>query len=508
MRNIREILRLHFEAGLSLRQISACTKASVGGVQKLLAKVRQANLSWPLPDNMDDSQLAQCLYPKADTRVSNQFHVPDWSAIHQELKVKGITKLLLWEEYTQQYPNCCYSYSQFCDRYLHWLKKQKRSMRQTHKAGEILFVDYAGKTVPIVSPHTGEVRQVQVFVAVMGASNYTFAEATYSQTLPDWLGSHVRAFEFIGGVPEIVVPDNLRSGVSKACRYDPDVNPAYQQLAAHYGVAIVPARPRKPQDKAKAEVGVQIIERWILARLRHHTFFSLAELNQCISALLVDVNNKSFKQFKGNRSQWFDSLDKPALKPLPKHPYQYVDIKTVKVNIDYHVQYDQHLYSVPHHLAGERLEIHAGDNLIELYFRNNRVASHARVYRPGMTTVPAHMPVRHEKHHKMTPGKLKNWSKQLGNEVLAWVTTQLQQKQHEQQAYRVCIGLLRLADKYPVERLNNACRQANHHGLYRLKQVKDILSSNQDKLPISNTAESATTLPQHHENIRGPQSFH
>jgi transposase len=509
MRNIREILRLHFEAKLSIRQISACTKASVGGVQKLLAKAKQAEITWPLPEDMDDSQLAILIYPKADVRPSARLQAPDWSLVHQELKGKGITKLLLWEEYTQQYPNRCYSYSQFCDRYLNWLKKQKRSMRQTHKAGEILFVDYAGRTVPIVNATTGEMRKAQVFVAVMGASNYIYAEATETQSLPDWLMSHVRAFAFLGGTPQIVVPDNLKSGVSKACRYDPDVNPSYQQLAAHYGVAIVPARPRKPQDKAKAEVGVQIIERWILARLRHHTFFSLAELNQCIKALLAEVNSRPFKQLPGNRMQSFEALDRPALKPLPKYPYQYTEIKTVKMGVDYHAQYDQHFYSVPHHLVGEKLELHATDNLIEIFFHGKRIASHVRSYRAGATTVAAHMPTRHEKHQKWNAGRLKNWAKDLGNEVLIWVTAQLEMKEHEQLAYRVSLGLLNLSKQYPAERLNNACRIANHHKLYRLKNIKEILSSNQDKLAHTLfSSEMAIVLPQDHENIRGPQSFH
>jgi transposase len=418
-----------------------------------------------------------------------------------------MTKNLLWQEYTQQYPNRCYSYSQYCDRYLHWLKKQKRSMRQQHKAGEKLFVDYAGKTMPIVWQATGEIRFAEIFVAVMGASNYTFCEATWSQKLPDWIGSHVRAFEFLGGVPEIVVPDNLRSGVSKACRYDPDVNPSYQQWAAHYGTVIIPARPRKPQDKAKAEVGVQIIERWILARLRHQTFFSLSELNHCIKALLLEVNHKPFKQLKGTRQSWFDSIDKPALMPLPKQNYQYTEIKRVKVNIDYHVQFDQHHYSVPHHLVGEKLELHASDNLIEVYFHNNRITSHARKHYPGMTTIPEHMPTRHEKHHKWTPGKLKNWASNIGNEVLIWVTSLLAQKQHEQQAYSVCLGLLSLSKSYESQRLNNACAIANKHSLYRLKHIKDILKSNQDKLPID-TKEQLSLLPQSHENIRGPKGFH
>lgn len=507
MRNIREILRLHFEAKLSIRQISACTKASVGGVQKLLAKVKQSGITWPLPSDIDDAQLAKIIYPRADVGASSQLQAPDWTQVHMELKAKGVTKRLLWEEYTQQYPNRCYSYSQYCDRYLNWLKKQKRSMRQTHKAGEVLFVDYAGQTVPIVNGTTGEVRFAQIFVAVMGASNYTYAEATETQTLPDWLMSHVRTFNFLGGLPKVVVPDNLRSGVSKACRYDPELNPSYQQLAAHYGVAIIPARPRKPKDKAKAEVGVQIIERWILAKLRHHTFFSLAELNQCIKVLLEDVNNRPFKQLPGNRKQSFESLDKPVLNPLPKHPYQYREIKTVKVNVDYHIQYDQHLYSVPHHLVGEKLELHATDNLIELFFCSRRIASHVRSHRPGTTTVPEHMPVRHEKHHQWTPGRLMNWAKDLGDHVLIWVQVQLKQKAHEQQAYRVCLGLLSLSKQYPSERLNAACRIANNNGLYRLKNVKEILLSNQDKL-IKTDSEPTVSLPQNHENIRGPRSFH
>ncbi len=305
----------------------------------------------------------------------------------------------------------------------------------------------------------------------------------------------------------IVVPDNLKSAVTKACRYDPVINPSYQQLAAHYGTALVPARPLKPKDKAKTEVGVQIIERWILARLRHHTFFSLSELNHCIKALLEEVNNKPFKQLKGTRQQWFDSIDKPALLPLPKQIYQYTDIKIVKVNIDYHIQYGDHFYSVPHHLVGEKIELHAKEYLIELFFHNKRMTSHARKYTSGMTTVAEHMPVKHEKHHKWSPGRLMNWAKDIGDDVLLWVKTVLKERQHQEQAYRVCLGLLSLSRSYPAERLNKACAIANKNSLYKLKHIKDILLSNQDKL-ISDTKESLTTLPQAHENIRGPESFH
>lgn len=506
MRKLREILRLRLQAELSLRQIKGSLRLSLGAVQKVASRAQALDLDWAAIDALDDQQLARLIYPASDVQVSNQFQLPDWAEALQELKRKGVTKHLLWEEYTQSYPNRSYSYAQYCFLYQDWLKKQRRSMRQVHKAGDKLFIDYAGQTIPIVCGDSGEIRFAQVFVAVLGASNYTYCEATWTQGLLDWLASHARAFAFFGGVPRLIVPDNLKSGVTKACRYDPDLNPAYQQLAAHYRCAIMPARPYKPKDKAKAEVGVQIIERWIIARLRHQTFFSLAELNHCISALLEEANRKPFKQLNGSRQQWFESLDKPALRPLPRQAYQYTDIKTVKVNIDYHVQYDQHLYSVPHHLVGEKLELQASDRLIELYFQHQRITSHARQYRPGMTTVAGHMPVKHEKHHQWSAGRLMNWAQDIGDEVLIWVQAILKQKQHEQQAYRVCLGLLNLSRNYPAARLNRACAIANQHRLYRLKQIKSILQSNQDQLTES--AEQQLLLPQTHENIRGPKSFH
>lgn len=506
MRKIRDILRLRRAAGLSIRQIHASTKASVGAIQKLLARADELGLAWPLPDELDDNRLAQLFYPGADTGVSTRFQVPDWVEIHQELKRKGMTKQLLWEEYTQQYPNRCYSYSQFCDRYRHWRGQQKRSMRQVHKAGEKCFVDYCGPTIPLINPDTGEVRPAQVFVGVLGASNYTYAEATLSQSLPDWLGSHARMFAFFGGCPELVIPDNLRAAVSRACRYDPQLNPSYQQLAAHYQVAVMPARPYKPKDKAKAEVGVQIVERWILARLRRHSFFSLAELNQCIRALLDELNRRPFKQLPGNRLHAFEQLDKPALRPLPAHPYRYVEIKPVKVNIDYHIQYRQHHYSVPHQYVGETLELHAGDRLVTLYFRQQPVATHPRSHLPGMTTEAGHMPTRHRKQQQWTPGRLKNWAQDIGPEVLAWVSARLAAKAHPEQAYRVCLGLLNLSREYPIQRLDAACKLANREGLLRLKQIKSVLQSQRDRLP--EILDLEIELPQDHENIRGPRNFH
>ena len=506
MRKIRDVLRLRLEARLSIRQIKASTKVSVGAIQKLLSQAEVLELSWPLAPELDDAQLAKMFHPGADTTTTGRRQVPQWPALHQELKRKGMTLQLLWEEYTENYPNRCYSYSQFCDRYARWRKQQKRSMRQLHKAGEKCFIDYCGPSVPIIDAHTGEISEAQVFVAVLGASNYTYAEATRTQTLPDWLQSHVRASEYFGGTPEMWIPDNLRSGVSRACRYDPDLNPSYQQLAAHYGVAVMPARPYKAKDKAKAEIGVQVVERWILMRLRRHTFFSVGELNQCISALLVQLNDKPFKQLPGSRREAFEMLDRPALSPLPRQPYRYVEIKTVKVNIDYHVQYQQHHYSVPHQYVGEKLELHAGDSLVQVYFRHRLVASHPRKHRAGMTTEAGHMPERHSKHQKWTPQRLQTWAQSIGPDALTWVSVQLESKDHPEQAYRLCLGLLNLSREYPAVRLNASCRIANREGLTRLKQIKSILKSNRDQLPEQ--LELAGELPQDHENIRGPHSFH
>ena len=295
MRKLREVLRLRLDAELSMRPIQRSLKISLGLIQKTINTAQSLDLTWDKIQTLNDHELANLFYPASDNRPSEYFALPDWAEIHRELSRKYVTKHLLWEEYTQQFPNRSYSYSQYCFLYLEWTKKQKRSMRQVHKAGEKLFVDYAGQTVPIVCGETGGIIHAQIFIAVMGASNYIFAEATRSQKLADWTGSHVRAFEFLGGVPELIIPDNLRSAVTKACRYDPDINRAYQQLGEHYRCVIIPARPRKPQDKSKAEIGVQIIERWIIARLRHHTFFTLAELINAFSyyskTLIIDPFN-------------------------------------------------------------------------------------------------------------------------------------------------------------------------------------------------------------------------
>jgi len=507
MKKLREILRLTLQSKLSIRAIKRILNLSVGAIQKIVSQARTLKLTWEKVEALDEPQLMQLFYPANDPVPRALYELPIWNEIHKELSRKGITKQLLWEEYAENNPNNHYSYSRFCRRYKKWLQKQKRSMRQVHKAGEKLFVDYAGQTMSIVNQATGEVDQAEIFVAVLGASNYIFAEATRSQKLIDWTGSHVRAFEYFGGVTELIIPDNLKSATNKACRYDPVLNSSYQQLAEHYGTVVIPARPRKPKDKSKAEIGVQIIERWILAKLRHHTFFSLNELNICIKSLLEEVNNKPYQKLKGTRREWFESIDKPVLSPLPKHPYEYTEIKLVKVNIDYHIQFDDHCYSVPHHLVGERIEIHAKANIVVFFFRGKQVSSHVRKYYPGMTTTPEHMPERHQKHLQWSPERLMNWAQSIGDEVLKWVKSLLDQKDHPEQAYRVCLGLLNLSKSYDELRLNNACLVANQKKLYRLKQVKNILKSNLDTL-VKIEEKQLPLLPQNHENIRGPHSFH
>jgi transposase len=341
MRQVREVLRRKWACGLSDRKIAQSLRVSRPTVAEYVRRAQAAGLSWPLPDTLDDTALEGRLFATAAHTPMARRPTPDWAIVHQELKRKSVTLLLLWQEYKAITPDGL-QYSQFCQAYRQWAGKLDLVMRQSHRAGETLFVDSAGQTMPVVNALTGEVREAAIFIAVLGASNYTFAEATWSQSLPDWIGSHVRAFTALGGVPQVVVPDNLKAAVSRAHRYEPTLNRTYADLAQHYGVAVVPARAAHPRDKAKVEVGVQVVERWILARLRHHTFFSLLELNTAIADLLVALNQRSFKKLPGSRQSLFESLDRPALRPLPAQPYEYAEWKLVRVNIDYHVEVEGH----------------------------------------------------------------------------------------------------------------------------------------------------------------------
>lgn len=429
MKKIREILRLKYEAKLSNRNIARILNISAGAVSNYTSPLKHREIEWAQLQPMSDSDLERMLYPTKYLSPRREMQVPDFSKIHQELKRKGMTLQLLWEEYYEIYKEKAYGRTQFCKLYQHWRNKLNVTMRQRHKAGDKLFIDYAGSTVPIVDVRTGEVKEVQIFVAVLGASNFTFAEATWSQTLPDWIGSHVRAFSYFGGVPALLVPDNLKSGITKACRYEPDTNATYEEMAIHYNTAVLPARPIKPRDKAKVEVGVQVVTRWILARLRHQKFFSLVELNQAISKLLISLNSKAFKKLPGTRLSQFEVIDKPALKPLPQSPYVYAEFKKARLGIDYHIEVDRHYYSAPYHLVKESLEIRVTEHTIEVFHNNARVASHIRSFQHGgHTTTPEHMPKKHQKHMKWTPGRLLNWAQSIGQNTLTLTKHLLEKK--------------------------------------------------------------------------------
>lgn len=442
MRKITEVLRLSHEAGLGQRGIAQALNLGLGTVSTYLKRAREAGISWPLPPDMDERTLGRLLFPSQPLTGQRRFTEPDFPLVHQELKGKGVTKQLLWQEYRQQPPDDGYSYAQFCHRYLEWRGCQQRSMRQIHRAGEKLFVDYCGPTMPVVNPDTCELRQAQVFVAVLGASNYTFACASWSQQQEDWLDAHVQAFEFLGGVPEVVVPDNLKSAVRKTHRYEPDLNPAYQQLAAHYHTAIVPARPYKPKDKAKAEVAVQIVERWIMARLRHQSFFTLASLNQAIRFLLDDLNQRPFKKLPGTRRSQFEQLDRPVLRSLPASRYQYAEIKQARVHIDYHLEYDKHYYSVPHHLVKLAVEVQASSRTVAIYHQGQHVASHPRSHRQGAhSTCTEHMPQAHRAMREWSPERFLRWANDIGRETGQVVQHLLQEKRHQEQSYRRILAL-------------------------------------------------------------------
>jgi transposase len=506
MRKIREVLRLAFFVGLELRKIERSLSISHATAASYIAKAQAAGLSWPLPDHLDDAALERLFFPKPAVCAASR-PAPDWEYVHGELRKKGVTKILLWQEYRELHPEG-YRLTRFYELYNRWRGKLDLVMRQEHRAGEKLFVDYAGQTVPIVNRRTGKILfAAQIFVAVMGASNYTYAEAARTQTLPDWIGAHVRAFAFLGGVPEIVVSDNLKSGVSKPCRYEPDINPTYHAMAAHYGTAVIPARVRKAKDKAKVEAGVLLVERWILAAIRNHTFTSLAEINEAIRGLLVRLNNRPFQKLPGTRRSMFESLDRPALLPLPLSPYVFEEWLYARVGIDYHVEVDGHYYSVPYALVKKKVEIRATAVTVEVLFKGNRVASHARSFvKGGHTTLPEHMPSSHRRYAEWTPQRIRRWAATVGPETEAHVGAIMERRTHPEQGFRAALGIMRLFREYGTERMEAACRRAAKYRLYSYKGVANILKTGADRLNVGKSAPTAAPIV--HDNIRGPGYYH
>lgn len=497
---IKEILRLKYEAQLSQHQIARSLGLSVGSVCKYLKLAQAQELRWPLPAELSEAALAQRLGLGDDPA-----HVTppalDFATIHRELQHKGVTRLLLWEEYAATTPDSV-SYTRFCVLYRAWRQQLKPTLRQTHVAGDKLFLDYCGATVDIIEAETGEVRPAQIFVAVLGASNYTYAEATWTQSLSDWLTSHVRAFEFFGGVPRLLVPDNLKSAVTKACRYEPLLNRSYQELLEHYGTAALPARPYHPRDKAKVEVGVQIVERWLLARLRKQTFFSLAEVNAALQPLLVWLNHRPFKKLPGSRCSQFEALDKPTLKPLPPQRYYYAEWKKVRVHLDYHIEVDGHYYSVPHKFLKQELEVRVTSLTIEAFQHGQRLAVHSRSERKGRhTTVPEHLPKAHQAHLEWSPTRFLQWAGEIGPATAQIVQYLLEHRAHPEMGYRSCLGLLGLAKRFTAPRLEAACQRAVVIGALTRRSVASILAQGLDAQPLPEPPPQLA-LPAH-ENIRG-----
>ena len=507
MRKIGEVLRLAAE-GLSHREISRGTGLAKSTISEYRERARQAGLSWPLPEEMDTAELEARLFPSVEEQRQVRPE-PDWREIHRELKRKRhVTKQLLWLEYRAVHPDG-WGYTQFCVRYRNWLGAQDLVMRLEYGAGERLFVDFSGDTVPVVNPETGETWNAQVFVAVLGASGLLYVEATRGQDLQSWLGVHVSAFEFYGGTPGAVVPDNLKSGVTKACWYDPEINPSYLELARQYNTVVLPTRTAHPQDKAVVEVGVQVVERWVLAPLRNRRFHSLSELNQAIAEKTAEVNGRPFRGLPTSRRDLFVEIEKAALRPLPTVRYEFATWKQAKLNIDYHVEFDHHYYSAPHQLVRQPVEVRATMSVVEIFHRGRRVASHRRDFsRRRFVTDPEHMPAAHRAHLEWTPSRLVSWAASVSPAVAEVADTILRTRPHPEHGYRACLGLMRLVSRYGTERVNAACERALVINGASYRSVESILKNGLDRVPLPPAQLTVVTpAPVAHENLRGADYY-
>lgn len=513
MKKLKEVLRLKLDCSLKNRAIARAVNLSASTVSYYTRAFAVSGLSWPLPATLSDTELIDCLEPHAKqlqrTRPLKQ--CPDFALIHQEMKRKGVTLQLLYEEYQSSHSSPIYSYSEYCRRYREWKQQCKASLRQTYRAGEKCFVDYAGPRIPIYDAVTGMIREAYIFIGVLGASNYTFAEATWSRSIPDWLGSHQRMFLFFNGVPHMIIPDNEKAGVTSACYYDPELNPHYLAFATHYQTVVLPTRPKHPRDKAKVETAVQIVERWILARLRHCKFYSLVELNQAISDLLKILNKKPFKKLPGCRLSQFEQLDKPALKTLPSTAYEHATIKCVKVRLDYHIEVDNHYYSVPHQLIAKTVEYQLTENRLEIYYGSQRVASHLRSRTIGGQTLQAeHMPHTHRAHQGWTPRSFLDWAIHLGQASAQIAEKTIATQPNTECCYRIYLGLRNLVKRFGAQRFENACQYALVIQAYRYRSIKSILEKQLDRQSQSDiqpyyTNNLITFKPNPH--IRGGQYY-
>lgn len=467
MRKLREIIRLKLHAGLSGRQIAKSCNLSPSTVTEYVGRITAAKLSWPLPPELDDDEaLNKLLFYDPHKPVAIRPE-PDWAYVHRELRRKHVTKLLLWQEYKEQHPDGV-QYSQFCEKYMGWTARLSVTMRQTHRAGEKMFVDFSGDGIDVVDRESGECRKAKLFVAVLGASSFTYVEPVFSEDLPTWLGCHVRALEFFGGTTEIWVPDNLKSGVTKPDHYDPEINRSYAECAGHYEVVVIPARVRKPRDKAKVEQAVLLAERWILAVLRHRTFYSLAELREAIRPLVDKLNDRPMRRLGRSRRQLFEELERPALRPLPARPYEFAQWAKVKVGVDYHVEFDSHFYSVPYQLFPGRLELRATESAVEVIRGGTRITSHLRSYERGKhTTKREHMPKSHRDYAEWDPPRLIKWAATVGPSTAALVEEIMRRRKHPEHGFRSCLGILRLTKTCWRSRGNAETQTCRRDGIHR-----------------------------------------
>jgi transposase len=506
MRKAREILRQKLQCGLSHRQVAKSVGVSPSSVADVIGRATVAQLDWARVAALSEDDLQLALYGRPLNGEPAR-PMPDLVYLHTELRRKGVTLALLHLEYLEKHPDG-YRYTAFCEMYKRWRERQSPVMRQQHVAGEKLFVDYSGDKPHIIDASTGELIELELFVAVLGASNLTYAEATRTQTVGDWTASHVRAFEYFGGVSRAVVPDQLKSGVSRSCRYEPAVQRTYEELAEHYGTTVLPARPGHARDKAKVEVGVLIAQRWVLARLRHHTFFSLDALNERIAELCEELNARPMRVYRESRRQLFERVERAALLPLPRARFVYGAWKlNVTVNIDYHVDYEGHYYSAPYTLLHEKLDVRATATTVELYLRGERITSHARSYERGKhTTKPEHMPKAHQKHLQWSPSRIVSWASTVGTSTAKLCEAILNERRHPEQGYRSCLGILRLGKKYGPSRLEAACTRALAVGARSYRHVDSILSHGLDQLEL--TEQTPAQPPRQHENVRGRDYYH
>lgn len=502
MRKVKEILRMKWVLGLPHRAIARALGASISAISKLASRATAAGLDWATVEGLSEEEIEKRLYLKSDVPAGQRNRpLPDFAYLHAERRKPGVTLQLLHLEYMEGNPEG-YGYTQFCEYYRQWLANRGLTMRQDHCAGEKVFVDYSGKKPKIVDPITGVETEVELFVGALGASNYTFAEATLTQQVADFIGSHVRMFEFFGGVTAAMVPDQLKTGVIGACLYEPVLQRTYEDFAEHYGTAVIPARPAKPRDKAKVEVAVQVAQRWILARLRNQKFFSLEELNTRIRELLHELNARTMRKYAASRRQLFERVDRPALRPLPATPYVFGTWSKAKVKNDYHVEVEGHAYSVPNRLVGEVVEIRTTATSVEVLRRGQRVAVHVRSHKRGeRTTLPAHLPVAHRKHLEWTPERIYVWAAQVGPETSALTAAILNERPHPEQGYRSCLGILRLSARYGEERLERACGRAMQAGARSYRHVESILKNGLDRLETAAPAAEVQVVA--HENVRG-----